>query len=301
MPTFYFVVKIAVNNRNNPIIFSSIDQLSRNSILISLIRSLRLGNLLKHLYYKIYCPRSHIMKLTFMGLSAQFYADNFDELRALETTFSDKGKSEEKILNPLMKMIQPGDVAYDIGASIGMHTIFMAKKLKKTGKIISFEPENGAFKALRKNINLNRLNNVKLIQSALGDQVEVRVLYNQPKVGIGASSLLKFNGGKYKHQVDVIPGDDIVEKENLPLPCAVKIDVEGFEYPVIRGLKKTLSQKQCRLVCCEIHSKLYPETINSSNIFRLLHSYGFGYVKTQERGGEIHAIFYKNSLDADLD
>ena len=258
-----------------------------------------MGDSLKKFYYKLNCPKN-IKKLRFQDIHADFYAQNFYELRALETVFSNGGKFEERILEPLMETIHPGDVAYDIGASIGIHTIFMAKKVKNAGKIIAFEPENKTFKTLRKNIKLNNINNVKLIQKALGDQMEVRMLYNQPKVGIGASSLLKFNGGKDKHHVVVIPGDDIVKKEKLPLPRAVKIDVEGFEYPVIRGFKKTLLQKKCRLVCCEIHSTLYPETINSTKIFDLLHSYGFGKVKTHERGGEIHAIFYKNSLDTDF-
>ena len=172
-----------------------------------------------------------------MGLSAQFCADNFDELRALETTFSDKGKSEENILNPLIEMLQPGDVAYDIGANIGVHAVFMAKKADKNGRIIAFEPENLAFEKLNENVRLNKLNNVRILPIALGDHIDSGALYNRKQVGIGAMSLIKSRHSEFCQNVDIFPGDLIVKQRKLPLPKAVKIDVEGFEYLVLKGLK----------------------------------------------------------------
>lgn len=229
-----------------------------------------------------------------MGLSAQFYANNFDELRALETTFSDKGKSEETILNPLIKMIQPGDVAYDIGSNIGIHSVFMAKKAEKNGRIIAFEPENMAFEMLKNNVRLNKLNNIRVMQIAMGDQIESGALYNRKQVGIGAVSLIRSKDSEFCQNVDIFPGDLIVKQRKLPLPKAVKIDVEGFEYLVLKGLKRTLTEKNCRVLCCEIHPDQLFSGITVEKIIDLIKKYGFVATHLYPRGGEIHAICYKD-------
>ena len=234
------------------------------------------------------------MELIFMGHSAQFYANNFDELRALETAFSDNGKSEETILKPLMKMIQRGDVAYDIGSNIGIHSVFMAKKAEKDGRIIAFEPENMAYQTLRQNIKLNNLNNVRPIQIALGDQIKSGALYNRKQIGIGAMSLIRSHGSEFCQNVNIFPGDLIVKQRKIPLPNAVKIDVEGFEYLVIKGLQKTLTEKNCRVICCEIHPNQLYSGITVEKILYLIKNCGFVVTHLYPRGGEIHAICYKD-------
>jgi FkbM family methyltransferase len=169
----------------------------------------------------------------------------------------------------------------------------MAMKAGEKGRVIAFEPGNSAYEALRRNIGLNNLNNVKPIQVALGDQIDMGSLYNRPRIGIGATSLLRSSDSEFLQKVNISPGDYIVKDRKFPLPKAVKIDVEGFEYPVIKGLKDTLSNEICKLVCCEIHSILFPNDINCSMIIDLLKSLGFTNIITYIRGGEIHAICYK--------
>lgn len=86
--------------------------------------------------------------------------------------------------------------------------------------------------------------------------------------------------------------DFLVQNRNLLLPKAVKIDVEGYEYPVIRGLRKTISQEICQLVYCKIPSNLFPAGVKPPMIIDLIKSLGFSHIKTYNRGGEIHAICY---------
>jgi len=273
--------------------FSWIFKLKYNLTFANIIRTLHFSDLIKFLYYKIYGPNSGKKKLAFNNIVAYFYVNNFAELRALETVFTERGNSEENILEPIMNMLQPGDVAYDIGANIGVHSIFMAIKVGEKGKIVAFEPENNVYSALTQNINLNNLKNVESVKAALGDRMDNGALYRRSRIGIGANSLLKSSNSEFLQRVNIFPGDYIVKERNLPIPKAIKIDVEGFEYPVILGLKDTLSHEICKLVCCEIHSTPFSNNIDPSEIVDILKSLGFTKKKTFYRGTEIHAVFYK--------
>ena len=137
------------------------------------------------------------------------------------------------------------------------------------------------------------VSNITLLQIALGDKVDTGLIYSRKQIGIGAFTLIKSDESDFCQKVEIVPGDFIVKARNLLLPKVVKIDVEGYEYPVIIGLQKTLSQKSCQLVCCEIHSILFPSGTKTQMILDLLKSMGFNQIKIHNRGGEIHAICYK--------
>jgi FkbM family methyltransferase len=228
------------------------------------------------------------------GIEAQINISNYGELRYVEGTTVEGYRDERIVLETLIQMLQPGDVAYDIGANIGIHTIFMAKKVAEEGKIVAFEPERNNYEALSKNLSLNRLNNVIPVKAALGDKVGSENLYIRKRIGSGAVSIIKNDDSSFCQEIETVPGDFIVQSKTLPLPKAVKIDVEGYEYPVIKGLQKTLSQNICRLVCCEIHPALLPAEVKPELLIELMKSLGFNQIRVHHRGSEIHAIFYKN-------
>lgn len=110
------------------------------------------------------------------------------------------------------------------------------------------------------------MKNVEPVKAALGDRIDKGTLYCRRRIGIGANSLLKSSNSEFLQTVNIFPGDYIVKERNLPLPKAIKIDVEGFEYPVINGLKDTLSHETCKLVCCEVHPAPFSNNINPSEI-----------------------------------
>jgi Methyltransferase FkbM domain len=77
------------------------------------------------------------------------------------------------------------------------------------------------------------------------------------------------------------------------MPHAVKIDVEGFEYAVLRGLCGTLASPTCRLICIEIHPEALPSGVGAETITELLRSLGFGQFKTERRDTELHVVAVK--------
>lgn len=274
--------------------FQSIRQLTFNPSLVKLVRIFNLGSLMKHVYYQIDCFKNRVKNVYFHGMKAQFFVKDFEELRIVETVFANGDRDESNILSPLLQMLQPGDTAYDIGANIGIHTIFMAKNVGEKGRVIAIEPENGSYRGLMQNIRLNGLNNVIPICVALGDRDSAGALYVMKKIGNDTASLIKSDESIFSQRIEIVRGDFLVQKRILPKPKAVKIDVEGYEYQVIKGLQKTLSTEICQLVCCEIHSHLSSSGANGSMILDLLKSLGFKKIESYNRGGEIHAICYKS-------
>lgn len=142
-------------------------------------------------------------------------------------------KSEISFLTEkLQKAKNP--VFIDIGANIGLHTIYLCKNCPSL-KTISFEPSPNTFKVLSANIKWNGLTNSTLLNLALSDKSAVADFY---ETADDAFNSLKDTGRKTVKeitQVKVSRFDDINEINNLPNITLIKIDVEGFENEVLDG------------------------------------------------------------------
>jgi len=262
-----------------------------NQLFVGYLKSFTLDRLAKSAYHRIRTARNRrTMKLELDGIEAKFSVSSFQELRAVETTFGKNYKAEDKILGLLLKRLEKGDVAYDVGASIGIHSVFMARRVGNGGRVVAFEPEVNSCKRLQNNIHINGLNNVMVFNIGLGNRVCEGRLHNDRDVGLGAVRIVENDMGANGPQVSIVPGDQLVEEHSLPLPKAVKVDVEGYEYEVINGLRKTLANDECQMICCEIHPNLLPEGTSPATVLELLARLGFDEVETFERGGEIHAV-----------
>lgn len=224
------------------------------------------------------------------GINGKFRVRTPWELRSLEAA-GEFGR-ELHIIEALLATIRPGDAVYDIGSNFGAYTILLARAVGPTGTVVAFEPEDQSYDHLQDNLKLNSLENVRSFRLALGDHQGQAKLF----VGhTGSSSLVRpTQAGQADTAVKVIEGDRLAAEENLPLPRVVKIDVEGFEGAVIKGLEHTLVQPGCEMVCCEVHPQLMPEGQKPEDILDLLRSFGFHRIEIQDRGTtEFHALAYK--------
>lgn len=276
----------------NSLINRWLKRIAYNPFLVRLSRFMGLRRWLRKIYYKLSVPEGKIIKIRFEGINASFNVGNPVDLRSVEVPFQKGVLGDERlVLETLLQTLQSGDVVYDIGAHIGVHTIFMAKRVGKNGWVIAFEPEVHSFEILQENVSLNDLENVKPIQIALGDRLGEGMLYWGGV--IGGFSLMGPLKNSLGQEIKIMPGDMLVKDENLPLPRVVKIDVEGYEYYVITGLQNTLSNKICKMVCCEIHPTLLPSNIKPNMVIDLLKSYGFNRIETHPRGVTFHVFCYK--------
>ncbi|MCY4568767.1 MAG: FkbM family methyltransferase, partial [Candidatus Poribacteria bacterium] len=76
---------------------------------------------------------------------------------------------ERHVVTKLLKIIQPGDICWDIGANIGFYTCLLASRVKDAGVVVAFEPALRTCGYLRENVSLNRFENVTVVNKGLGD------------------------------------------------------------------------------------------------------------------------------------
>ncbi len=160
------------------------------------------------------------------------------------------GTTEPQVQDFFAAHLRPGDVVYDIGANVGFFTLIAAKMVGPTGRVYSFEPVPSTAQALRKNIALNRLTNVDVIEAAVGRSSGTGTLI------LGQSSLdarLDPDGGDGSGlAVPVVSIDDSPVDRH---PTFVKIDAEGAEFDVLDGMRQTLATTPIPTILCELHQE----------------------------------------------
>jgi FkbM family methyltransferase len=156
------------------------------------------------------------------------------------------GRYYELALQLLMtRLLAPGDRFVDVGANRGAITLCGASLVGVTGRVDSFEPNPECCERIRQTLALNRLQHVRVHPVALSDRsgtMTLRVIANYSGTATLAS-LPEDQRGLVTRQfeVQVLVGDDVLEG-SAARPTLVKIDVEGYELHVLRGLRGTIER-----------------------------------------------------------
>ncbi len=159
-------------------------------------------------------------------------------------------------------VLQEGDHAIDVGAHAGQYGILMSAKCGATGSVVCFEPDPGALDRLRQNVALNpQIKEPEIVTIACSDQRGKVSFFTQD--GNSQSSLAKSALPKDKEcseiEVETVRLDDWWET-NRPdgvSPALVKIDTEGAEVHVLRGMPKLLQSSA--VIVCELHPFAWEE------------------------------------------
>lgn len=171
-------------------------------------------------------------------------ADNYIEWTILST-----GTYEDEIGKLIRISLNDGDTALDIGANIGLQSLRMSQCVKTTGKVYSFEPIEYVQEKFKRNIALNKAANVTLFPFALADEEsETDVKIDRNSWNQGAFSLSNKNSGNETQKIRIKVADELPEIKALEQLAFIKIDVEGFEFQVLRGLTQTLKKHRPRII-----------------------------------------------------
>ena len=184
------------------------------------------------------------------------------------------GDLDPKITWFLKRLLKPGDRVLDIGANIGLVTLWMSKLVGPQGTVHSFEPNPVLCHMLQATLAHNGITNVKLHSIALGasgGQMELHV----PIGNFGAASLIRRTGQTAQvHTVPVMKLDEIILQESEESGIAfIKLDVEGFEYEVLKGARRVLQELRPDAILFETNDK-----DNLSPVMQLLHDCGYDFL-----------------------
>lgn len=193
----------------------------------------------------------------------------------IEWTILSTGTYEDEIGKLIKISLNHGDNALDIGANIGLQSLRMSRSVSPTGKVYAFEPIEYLQQKFKRNIGLNKASNVELLPFALSDEAsETDFKIDKRAWNQGTFSLLSNAGTDLQH-VLIKVGDDVPEIQMLSQLALVKIDVEGFEYQVLKGLKKTLTRHKPRLIFEYDHNYWVATGQDISDCFSFLQLLGY--------------------------
>jgi len=168
------------------------------------------------------------------------------------------GLADQRELALVAERLRRGGDFVDVGAHIGMYSVRAALELRGRGRVLAFEPNPSARAQLEENLRLNGCGNVIVLDSAVGDEVGEAVLHVPTSPDPSFSSL---EGGRFDEAepvvVPLVTVDQAVAEHGIA-PSVVKIDVEGREVAVVRGMTETITD--CRpTLLVEVSDESAPE------------------------------------------
>jgi FkbM family methyltransferase len=163
------------------------------------------------------------------------------------------GLLEIPVQEALARHLPPGGVLYDVGANLGFFALLGARLAGPEGRVYAFEPVPETAQAIREHAELNRLANIEVIERAAGAS---RGRGQLQLVDDRSWSKLEAFGDHPSTErvveVELVAIDELVGAGELAPPAVVKIDVEGAELEVLRGMAATLATHRPAVIC-ELH------------------------------------------------
>lgn len=196
------------------------------------------------------------------------------------------------------KCVKSGMIIVDVGANIGIYTLIAASMVGSSGKVYSFEPTPRTFDILKGNVQVNGLletNRVVFKQMAVSDKRGIAKLAVY-KDNLGHNTLYPNEGDKNLIEVETISMDEVLGDEQRV--DIVKIDAEGSEPFILRGMKRIIEKNPDITIFMEFAPcHLIRADINVEEFIKEIYNYGFTISKVDDMTGELVAITEHELID----
>src|SRR5688572_3870479 len=134
------------------------------------------------------------------------------------------------------RLLRAGDSYVDVGANLGMHVVPASRQVGPSGVVVAIEPNPSLFRVLSAHMAINEVQNARLFNVGLSDEAgELQLHWAGHE---GAHTFRPVEGATRSTTVPVRVADDLLADVHFPGRVLVKIDTEGFEHHVLRGMRK---------------------------------------------------------------
>lgn len=180
------------------------------------------------------------------------------------------GRYEPENHDMLMSFLKPDSLVLDIGANVGFYTLAFARRLRRPGRVIAFEPHPQLAELVRRSIHINGLHDmVQVHQCGLSDEAR-QAVFHFPAGHLGGGHVTSgpADGGTNVTAPLVRLDDFLPDGTEVDI---VKMDVEGHELPALAGMVRTIRQSPHMVILME---KFAINEGREAAILDFLHSMG---------------------------
>jgi FkbM family methyltransferase len=179
----------------------------------------------------------------------------------------EEGGREKSSTEFIAKILKPDWTVIEVGANLGYYALLEARKVKK---VYAIEPIAESVKALRESVKLNGYKNIEVYQLAISDkdgqsEITTSARSNWATMvdlkGTRAGYQEKFNRFKsVTEKIETMTLDSFVEREGIGRVDLIRMDTEGYEVEIIRGMDKTFDlMPSGAYLSVEFHPAIYDD------------------------------------------
>lgn len=208
---------------------------------------------------------------------------------------------EEEVRDAIIREVHAGDLAVDVGANFGMHTMILAQQVGEEGSVIAFEPIPANLRLLRRNVYLNDFNKrTAIVESAISNLPVPTLKMEMDSDSLEPSAAISIVGNHKQtgQSLEVANQSlDAALKSYTPSKgCFIKIDVEGAELSVLRSATETLARLKPTLLI-EVHDYALPSFGESTEtVYAFLNEHQYEIVQLSDmsnHNGQYHHVLAK--------
>lgn len=180
-------------------------------------------------------PRRRVVRTRF---GAAMAVDTQDLIQRFVYLF---GVWEPHMTSWLRRRLRPGDTYIDVGANVGYFSLLAAHLVGGDGRVVAIEASPALHRRVRQHAELNGHRSIRAVNAAVSDQQKTVTFILASSQNMGAAGIVPYGGpAELTLDVEAYPLPELVAPEELTAARVIKIDVEGAEGGVIRGLAPLL-------------------------------------------------------------
>lgn len=233
-------------------------------------------------WFRYFIQNDSYKHISILNKNVKFYSPNHLTDWRIDTFFTKEPETLEWIDTFEKKK---NFIFWDIGANIGLYSIYNALK-NKNSTTISFEPSTSNLRLLSRNIFINNLyNSIKIFPIPLTNKENSFLIMNESNFIEGGAlnsfgENFNYEGKKFnsemKYKIFGTTINSLIDNNILQIPDYVKIDVDGIEHLILKGFNKYLKNKKIKSLSIEINENFteqYKNVLNimKKNLFKILH------------------------------